>query len=84
MVAKIAGMGDIIQGVSKKTGREYHGQSVYLTYPKPGVAGVAVMEQFLSFMELPQIPKLKVNDEIYLDFDASGRLLGFEAATPEK
>lgn len=84
MLAKIVGLGDVISGVSKKTGREYCGQSAHLTFPKPGVNGVAVMEQFLSFMELPQPPKLKVNDEVYLDYDSSGRLLGFEVATPEK
>jgi len=84
MVAKIVGLGDVISGISKKTARDYHGQSVHLVYSKPGVTGEAVMEQYLSFMELAQPPKLKVNDEIYLDFDSNGRLLSFEVVAPEK
>lgn len=82
MLATIIGMGDIIQGTSKKTGKLYFGQSLNLSFTKPGITGVAVMEQFVSFLELDQPPKFKVNDTIYLDFDSNGRLLGFELDTP--
>ena len=82
MLATIIGMGDIIQGTSKKTGKPYFGQSLNLSFTKPGITGVAVMEQFVSFLELDQPPKFKVKDTIYLDFDSNGRLLGFELDTP--
>lgn len=84
MRAKIVGLGEVIQGTSKKTGREYFGQSAHLTLQKPGVTGVAVMEQFLSYLELDQPPKLAVGADLLLDFDQTGRLLAFAVAPPEK
>jgi len=78
MVAKIVGMGDVIQGTSKKSGREYFGQSLSLTYEKPGMNGVAVLEQFVSFLGMDKPPVYKLGQELYLDFDSQGRLLGVE------
>lgn len=80
MVAKVIGMGDVIQGTSKKTGREYLGQTLCMTYEKPNVTGLAVMEQFISFLGMEKQPVYKLGQELYLDFDSQGRLLGVEPA----
>ncbi len=78
MVAKIVGMGDVIQGTSKKNGREYFGQSLSLTYEKPNVTGVAVLEQFVSFLEMDKQPAFKLGQEVVLDFDPQGHLMSVE------
>lgn len=84
MMAKIIGMGPVIQGKSKRTGRDYYGQMLELTYNKRGVQGIAVKEQFISFFDLEEIPSFNLNQEIFLDYDDSGFLLEFEIMGSQK
>ena len=83
MYGKIVGLGAVIEGVSKKTGKAYRGQTVFLNYKKRGVDGMAVKDQFVSFLDMDKVPAFKVGQEIYLDYDDSGYLLDVEIA-PEK
>lgn len=84
MMAKIIGKGPVLQGKSKKTGRDYHGQMLELTYPKRGIEGLAVKEQFISFVDLEKVPVFKLGQEIFLDYDDAGFLLDFEIADSSK
>ena len=85
MYGKITGMGAVVKGdKSKKTGNPYHGQTIYLTYSKRGVEGLAVKEQFVSFLGMPKPPIFKLHEEVFLDFDDSGFLLEVEVITPGK
>lgn len=84
MYGKIAGLGPVVKGESKKTGKPYHGQTIYLTYDKRGIEGQAAKEQFVSFIDMPNPPAFKLNQDVFLDFDDSGYLLEVEVIVPEK
>lgn len=84
MIAKIIGKGPVRQGKSKKTDRDYHGQILELTYPKRGIEGLAVKEQFISFVDLGKVPVFNLGQEIFLDYDDSGFLLEFEIVDSSK
>ena len=83
MYGKIVGLGSVIEGVSKKTSKAYKGQNIHFTYKKRGVDGMAVKEQFVSFLDMDKSPAFKVGQEVFLDYDDSGYLLDIEVA-PEK
>jgi hypothetical protein len=80
MKALVVGAGEVLQGdKSKKSGKPYHFQMVHLQFKKVGVDGLAVKEQFVSYLDFPNLnPPIKVNDNLLLDYDDSGNLLEVE------
>lgn len=83
MYAKIVGIGPEREG-KNKNGRDFHGQVINLTYQKRGVDGLAVKEQYVSFLDMEKPPKFALNQEVFLDFDDSGYLLEIEIVPPAK
>jgi uncharacterized protein YuzE len=80
MKAKIVGKAPHYEGAkSKTTGKPYSVQTLYLTYNPPGIEGCAVMEQLINYLDFPQAQALKVGDNISLDYNDKGKLLGVEA-----
>lgn len=82
MRAVIIGKGEVIKGDSKKTGKPYHGQTLYFTYSQKGVEGSATMEQFVDYQGVTDIPIYGIGDIVNLDFDRRGYLNGMEVIIP--
>lgn len=78
MTVEIAGVGPIVQGKSKKTGRDYYGQSISFIHARKGIQGSDVSKQFISFQELEEIPNFKPGQQVFLDYDNNGYLLDFQ------
>lgn len=85
MYGKIIGLGPVLKGdKSKRTGKPFHGQSVYLTYKRREVDGLVAKDQYLDMLGVEKPPVLKVGQDIFLDFDDKGFLLDIEVVAPEK
>lgn len=84
MYGKIVGKGPPVEGISKKNGKPYHGQTLYLLCEKRGVEGHAAMEQFVNFIGLDKPPTFKLGDDVFMDFDEKGFMNALEVVAPEK
>ncbi|WP_304433543.1 hypothetical protein [Acutalibacter muris] len=84
MYAKIVGYSQVIEGVSKKTGKPFRGQTLQMMYERRGIEGHAVKEQFISFLDMETPPVFKVGQDVFMDFDDKGFLLSLEVVPPEK
>lgn len=84
MYGKIVGMGQVIEGTSKKTGKTYHGQTIHMLCEKRGVKGHAAKEQFVNFLDMEKPPVFKIGDNVFMDFDDKGFMLTLEIIPPEK
>lgn len=84
MYGKVVGLGPVIRGTSKKTGKPFLGQTLHLTFKKRGVEGTAVKTQYVDFQNMDSPPAIKLGDEVFLDYDDSGYLLEFDMVSPEK
>lgn len=84
MYGKIVGMGQVIEGTSKKTGKPYHGQTIHMLCEKRGVEGHAAKEQFVNFLDMEKPPVFKIGDNVFMDFDDKGFMLTLEIIPPGK
>lgn len=84
MYGKIVGMEQVIEGTSKKNGKPYHGQKVYLLCEKRGVEGHATMDQYVNFLDMEKPPVFKIGDDVFMDFDDEGYMLSLEIIPPGK
>ena len=83
MKAKLIGRGETFEGAeSKKSKQPYHFAMFHCTYKKPKVEGIAVKEQFVSFLDFPAMLQAKVGDIIDLDFDGDNSLLDASIVPP--
>ncbi len=84
MYGKVVGVGQVIEGTSKRTGKPYHGQTIHMLCEKRDVEGHAAREQFVNFLDVDKPPLFKLGDTVFMDFDEKGYLLSLEVVPPEK
>lgn len=60
---------------TSKAGNEYLRVSYCIKYP--GYTGLMAEDKALDVTFISDVQKLKVGDEVTIDFDSSGRIIGF-------
>jgi len=82
MRANLVGFGQERQGISPKNGKPYHFKPLYVTYKKHGVEGIVAKELTYGFLEMQEPhPVFTVGSSVDIDFDETGRMIGFEILT---
>lgn len=66
----------LMQGTSRKTGKEYNANVVHVYHPKMGVEGNAVETIWLDPKSHPY-DSIKVGKEYYAEYDSHGFLQNF-------
>lgn len=65
-----------LQGVSRKTGKEFNSNVVHVMFQKNGVDGDAVQTIWLDPQTYP-LASIKLGQTYNVDYDSAGFLLGF-------
>lgn len=68
---------EFVSGTSRKTGKEFASNVVYVTYKKPTVNGLAVDTIWLNPESYP-LDSIQVNKAYDIDRDSRGFIIGFD------
>lgn len=72
MKATVAGIEVRRSGISKNTGKEYDGQTIYVLTPDKEVQGSKTEEIYFNYKSRNTYPEVNIGDEINVEYDKKG------------